>query len=1147
MTARAAINCWDCTTRGLDAASALDYTRSLRIMSNTVHKTTIASFYQASEDMYSLFDKVMVLDKGVCVYFGPTATAKQYFEELGFQCEARKSTPDFLTGITNPNERKIRKGYEDQIPKTAAEMERRYLTSRTHEDMARELSEYEAYIEKEQPAKDFERAIYDAKAHGTRSSSVYVTNFWIQIQTLLVREFQLISGDRGAIFSKIFSVLSKAFIYATAYLLLDLDVDGAFSRGGAIFISVLFNSLISLSELPNALRGRRVLQKHKTYAMYHPSAYHIATVATDIPITLMQVTLFSLCAYFLFGLQADAGKFFIFLVTLFLASLAMVEFFRFCGNIASSYFAASQMANICLVLLLLYSGFLIPYTQMHPWFSWIYWANPMAYAFKAIFSNEMKGLVFPCKGNGAIPFGPTYNDTSAKACLLAGHRPGTPLEVRGEDYLISYYDYDTSQMAIDIIAVFLFWLVYIGLNCGVMELYDLEGAGYTRQVYKRGKAPKQNDANALVQQADVDLDIGAKIESKNDTTFTWKDVNYTVPVKGGTRLLLDKVEGWIKPGQMTALMGSSGAGKTTLLDVLVKRKTQGVVTGTMLLNGLPLRIDYERITGYVEQMDVHNPFLTVREALQYSAKLRQEYDVPVQDKLDYVEQVLEMMEMTHLGDALIGDLAEGYGISVEERKRLTIGMELVAKPRILFLDEPTSGLDAQSSFNIIKFIRKLANAGMPLVCTIHQPSPILFEYFDRLLLLAKGGKITYFGDIGPKSSTLLGYFEKNGARRCEEWENPAEYILECIGAGVSGKAKNDWITVWRASPESEAVRAELDELKKTPAKNADERPAREFATGKWYQMKLLYQRFNLIFWRNPSYNVGRILQSLLVGLVIGFTYWKIGKSTSDITLRIFAIFQMLVLGVMLIGAAMPQFIFMRELFKRDYSSKFYSALPFALTIIAVEIPYLLISASLCVICCYWSTGLDLGTAYDGFYFWIAFVMFIFYCHSVGILVAAGMPNLFVAIVILPIVNSFLFLFAGVLNPSSSLPYFWRSWMYPLDPFHYFMEGIVSTAITPLKVVCNDKDFYRFSAPPNQTCGQYMTEFLTYGTGYVNNPDASGADLCEYCLYKSGEEFLGTLGWTVHHRWRNFGILISYFVFTVGVAMILVKIFRKQRR
>jgi ABC-2 type transporter len=98
--------------------------------------------------------------------------------------------------------------------------------------------------------------------------------------------------------------------------------------------------------------------------------------------------------------------------------------------------------------------------------------------------------------------------------------------------------------------------------------------------------------------------------------------------------------------------------------------------------------------------------------------------------------------------------------------------------------EPTSGLDSQSSYNIIKFIRKLADAGMPLVCTIHQPSSVLFEYFDRLLLLGKGGKVTYFGDIGKNSRTLLDYFERNGARTCTQEENPAEYLLEAIGAGL---------------------------------------------------------------------------------------------------------------------------------------------------------------------------------------------------------------------------------------------------------------------------------------------------------------------------------------------------------------------------
>jgi len=172
-----------------------------------------------------------------------------------------------------------------------------------------------------------------------------------------------------------------------------------------------------------------------------------------------------------------------------------------------------------------------------------------------------------------------------------------------------------------------------------------------------------------------------------------------------------------------------------------------------------------------------------------------------------------MMEMSHLGDAMIGDLDSGFGISVEERKRLTIGMELVGKPHILFLDEPTSGLDAQSSYNIVKFIRKLADSGMPLVCTIHQPSSILFEYFDRLLLLARGGLTVYFGPIGRDSKVLTNYFASHGAAECKPEENAAEYILRCIGAGTAGGTiTQDWPAIWKGSKEYESVRMELADI-----------------------------------------------------------------------------------------------------------------------------------------------------------------------------------------------------------------------------------------------------------------------------------------------------------------------------------------------
>jgi len=252
-----------------------------------------------------------------------------------------------------------------------------------------------------------------------------------------------------------------------------------------------------------------------------------------------------------------------------------------------------------------------------------------------------------------------------------------------------------------------------------------------------------------------DVSIPTKERSFPDRkTFTWEKVNYVVPVPGGTRHLLHDVYGYIKPGTLTALMGASGAGKTTALDVLAQRKNIGVITGDLLVDGKPLGPSFARGTAYgmlfillaicpeanlalkiAEQMDVHEGTATVREAMRFSAYLRQPYEVPEPQKNADVEEIIELLELQPLADALVSSLG------VEARKRLTIGVELASKPELLlFLDEPTSGLDGQSAWNIVRFLRKLADHGQAILCTIHQPSSLLFESFDRLLLLQRGGE-----------------------------------------------------------------------------------------------------------------------------------------------------------------------------------------------------------------------------------------------------------------------------------------------------------------------------------------------------------------------------------------------------------------------
>ena len=233
-------------------------------------------------------------------------------------------------------------------------------------------------------------------------------------------------------------------------------------------------------------------------------------------------------------------------------------------------------------------------------------------------------------------------------------------------------------------------------------------------------------------------------------------------------MILNSVDGWVKPGQVTALMGASGAGKTTLLNALSDRLTSGVITsGVRMVNGHELDASFQRSIGYVQQQDLHLQTSTVREALTFSAYLRQPKSVPKSEKDSYVDYIIRLLEMEKYSDAVVG--VSGEGLNVEQRKRLTIGVELVAKPKLLvFLDEPTSGLDSQTAWSICKLIRKLADHGQAILCTIHQPSAILLKEFDRLLFLQRGGKTVYFGDLGDNCQTLIDYFEKYGAQNVHQ-------------------------------------------------------------------------------------------------------------------------------------------------------------------------------------------------------------------------------------------------------------------------------------------------------------------------------------------------------------------------------------------
>ena len=358
---------------------------------------------------------------------------------------------------------------------------------------------------------------------------------------------------------------------------------------------------------------------------------------------------------------------------------------------------------------------------------------------------------------------------------------------------------------------------------------------------------------------------GADLRVESKAVLTWEDMCYDVPISSGQLRLLKNVYGYVKPGELTALMGASGAGKTTLLDVLASRKNIGVISGEKLIDAQPPGTDFQRGTAYAEQLDVHESTQTVREALRFSAELRQPYDVPLSEKHAYVEEVIALLEMEDIADAVIG--YPEAGLAVEQRKRVTIGVELAAKPHLLlFLDEPTSGLDSQSAFNIVRFLKKLAAAGQAILCTIHQPNASLFESFDRLLLLQQGGETIYFGDIGKDAQVLREYFRKYGAL-CPPDANPAEWMLDAIGAGQAPRiGDKDWGEIWNDSDELQETKEAILRIKDERRREADSQPkldAKEYATPLWHQIKVVNKRQHKAFWRSPNYGFTRLFNHIV--------------------------------------------------------------------------------------------------------------------------------------------------------------------------------------------------------------------------------------------------------------------------------------------
>ncbi|XP_050216209.1 ABC transporter G family member 9-like [Mercurialis annua] len=437
--------------------------------------------------------------------------------------------------------------------------------------------------------------------------------------------------------------------------------------------------------------------------------------------------------------------------------------------------------------------------------------------------------------------------------------------------------------------------------------------------------------------------------------------------KGEEKVILKGITGLVQPGEMLAMLGPSGSGKTTLLTAL-GGKLGGKLTGKITYNNKPYTNSMKRNTGFVTQDDVLYPHLTVTETLVFTALLRLPNTFTTQEKFSHAEAVLVQLGLTRCKNSIIGGPFM-RGISGGERKRVSIGQELLINPSLLFLDEPTSGLDSTTAQRIVSAVSEQAKGGRTVVMTIHQPSSRLFYMFDKVLLLSEGNPL-YFG----KGSEVMDYFAGIGFEPSVPM-NPADYLLDLANGVSSYNDPRDNQVIVKQT----LVNAYKDNLAtnlKAQIKVIDENVSTDkqfsrWAVSWWQQFTVLFRR-GLKERKHQTFAGIKVAQVLIVALLTGLIWWKsdVAHLQDQIGLLFFYSGFWGFFPLMQAIFTFPQ---ERRMLEKERSSGMYKLSSYFISRTLSDLPMDLVLPTTFVTITYWMGGLKRAAA--NFFFTLFVVLF----------------------------------------------------------------------------------------------------------------------------------------------------------------------------
>ncbi|CAH1425576.1 unnamed protein product [Lactuca virosa] len=1012
---------------GLDSSTTFQIVNSLKQYVQILEGTAIISLLQPAPETYNLFDDIVVLSDGKIVYQGPREYVLEFFESLGFKCPERKAVVDFLQEVTSKKDQRQywTRRHEAYRFVTVNEFAQAYESFHVGRRLANELA---IPFDK---SKSHPAALTDKK-FGLSKKEL--------LKACLDREILLIKRNSFVYIFKLSQITVMAVITMTMFFRTDMHRHGIEDGGlyvGALFFSVTTLMFNGMAENAMTIAKLPVFYKQRDFLFYPTWAYAIPTWIVKIPISFGEAAIWTILTYYVIGFDPNIWRFLKYYLLLVLVNQMASALFRFIASLGRNKIVANTFGTFALVILFALCGFVLSRDDVKKWWIWGYWSSPMMYAMNGIVVNEFLGHKFQ------KPFG---NSTLGRIILTS----------RGM-FAETYW----------------YWIGF-GALFGFMIIFNL---CYTLSLeylnpYKKARAntleQEEQDAGAV--------ELSPTIDDRNQNKkrgmvlpfephcITFDNIKYSVDMPQEMRergvsedrlVLLKSLSGAFRPGVLTALMGVSGAGKTTLMDVLAGRKTGGLIEGDIRISGYPKKQEtFARISGYCEQNDIHSPHVTVYESLIYSAWLRLAPSM-------FVDEVMELVELNPLRDALVGLLGVN-GLSTKQRKRLTIAVELVANPSIIFMDEPTSGLDARAAAIVMRTVRNTVDTGRTVVCTIHQPSIDIFESFDEFLM-KRGGQKIYVGPVGRQSCNLINYFEAiDGVSKIKDGYNPATWVLEVTTSSQELALGVDLTEIYKSSDLYNRNKSIIAELSETHSGSNDLHFPTQYSQSFFTQCWACLWKQRCSYWRNVTYTAVRFTFTTTTALLFGSMFWDLGgkrKTTQDLSNAMGSMYtSVLFIGYLNMSSVQPVVDIERTVFYRERAAGMYSALPYAFAQVLVEIPYVFSQSMVYGLIVYAMIGYD-WTAAKFFWFFFFMLCCLLYMTFFGMMTVAVTPNAETAAIIGAAFISLWNLFSGFIIPRPKIPVWWR-WYYWGDPIAWTLYGLVVSQFGDFKDVLSSGETFK---------------------------------------------------------------------------------------